>query len=434
MKRKPGETIQELAARIRHDAARCNFAEIRDPQDEALRTRFMCSVSNEAVLKAFFKMKDQELNFAKAVSVATEIEEAAKVAKETTFGIKGSGQGVNQVRQTSTKYHDDARNQKKSGKEEKAVCFRCGKKGHLATKCKFKETECHFCHKKGHLQAVCNSKKRLEAREQLKVITQRLNTVKIQKQVRQLIQPIDLKGQKFNFEVDTGAGDNFCSVEVWKKLGKPDLTAVDVVYEVANKQPLPVLGSFEVDVKIHNKHGVIRQPLNFNVTEVQGLNLLGRHGIQKMVVDLNSLISGESSLAREVHAVFDHLHTDNTFQKACRQLCDEFSDIFKPELGCLNDFELDITFKSDAKPVFCKPRSVPLAMQEDLNRALEIGIRKGVWEPTPFCEYGTPVVPIRKAVLPGQTRANIRVCGDYTRLLSTLNWRTIAKYSLYLRI
>lgn len=31
MQRKPGETIQELAARIRHDAATCNFAAIKDP-------------------------------------------------------------------------------------------------------------------------------------------------------------------------------------------------------------------------------------------------------------------------------------------------------------------------------------------------------------------------------------------------------------------
>jgi len=54
MKRKPGETIQELAARIRHDDTTCVFPSIQNPQDEALRTRFICSISNEAVLKALF--------------------------------------------------------------------------------------------------------------------------------------------------------------------------------------------------------------------------------------------------------------------------------------------------------------------------------------------------------------------------------------------
>jgi len=36
-------------------AATCNFASIADLLDEALRTRFICSVNNEAVLKAFLR-------------------------------------------------------------------------------------------------------------------------------------------------------------------------------------------------------------------------------------------------------------------------------------------------------------------------------------------------------------------------------------------
>ena len=67
MQRKPGETLQELAARIRQDAATCDFPSIEDPQDEALRQRFICSVNNEAVLNALFKVKDTDLTFARAV-------------------------------------------------------------------------------------------------------------------------------------------------------------------------------------------------------------------------------------------------------------------------------------------------------------------------------------------------------------------------------
>eukprot|EP00731_Ephydatia_muelleri_P017315 Em0010g413a len=58
----------------------------KDPLDEATKTRFMCSVNNEAVLKVLFKIKDAELTFAKAISVAVETEDAAKVAKETVYG------------------------------------------------------------------------------------------------------------------------------------------------------------------------------------------------------------------------------------------------------------------------------------------------------------------------------------------------------------
>ena len=90
MKRKPGETVQELAARIRQAAATCDFANIENPLDEALRTRFICSINNEAVLKALFKINDDELNFEKAVQVATETEEAAMVAKETVYGTSSN--------------------------------------------------------------------------------------------------------------------------------------------------------------------------------------------------------------------------------------------------------------------------------------------------------------------------------------------------------
>ena len=69
MQRKPGESIQELAARIRQDAITCDFSTIKDPQDEVMCTRFICSVNNEAVLKAVFKEQGQDLTFAKAIQI-----------------------------------------------------------------------------------------------------------------------------------------------------------------------------------------------------------------------------------------------------------------------------------------------------------------------------------------------------------------------------
>ena len=49
-------------------------------------TRFICSVDNEAVFKALFKIKDDELRFGKAFQVAQETEEAARLAKEMVYG------------------------------------------------------------------------------------------------------------------------------------------------------------------------------------------------------------------------------------------------------------------------------------------------------------------------------------------------------------
>ena len=57
-----------------------------------------------------------------------------------------------------------------------------------------------------------------------------------------------------------------------------------------------------------------------------------------------------------------------------------------------------------------KPKTVPIAIHEELSGALESDIRKGIWMPCEFNDCGTPVVPTRK---PGKS-GGIRVCGDYS--------------------
>ena len=123
MQWKPGETLQELAVRVRQDAATCDFPSIQDPQDEALRQRFICSVNNEAVLKAFFKIKDTELTFARAVEVAIETEDAARFAKETVYVYKA--RPVNKVHQNKKK--GPQQNHQQSHFKDQQKCYRCGK-------------------------------------------------------------------------------------------------------------------------------------------------------------------------------------------------------------------------------------------------------------------------------------------------------------------
>ena len=73
-------------------------------------------------------------------------------------------------------------------------------------------------------------------------IKHRIQTVKEAKAVPQLKQVIKVNRETFTFEVDTGAGDNFCAEATWKKLVRPALTPTTNHYEVANGQPLPILG------------------------------------------------------------------------------------------------------------------------------------------------------------------------------------------------
>ncbi|KAL5518020.1 hypothetical protein EMCRGX_G003686 [Ephydatia muelleri] len=322
MSRMPGESIQELAARIRHDAVKCNFPAIRDPLDEAMRTRFMCSVSNEAVLKALFKYKEEELTFAKTIAVAMETEEAAKVAKETVYGTKTSPvHKVDYMRRSRSP--DSGENPTSYARDKRrdfplGTCPRCGKSDHRS-------------------QIVLSGMPLVER------------------------------------------------------------------YEVANGQPLPTLGIFSTIVTLLGEDSSDGKAVEFTVTKVRRLNLLGRDAIVRLQVNISALM-GLPSVNRQsgtstIRPIFSDLKPDLALQKACEQLCREFPDLFKLELVCLKDFQLEVKFKPDAKPIFCKLRVVPFAIQKDLCQAYDAGIARGVWLTTQFNDYGTPVVPIRKAQL-----------------------------------
>ena len=235
IKRKPGETIPELASRIRQDAATCDFQSIKDPLDEALRTKFICSVDNEAVLKTLFKLKDDELKFSNAIRVAQEVEEAAKVAKETVHGQPSTS--VQKV------YH--AKSKTSKTQEKKTACFRYGNSGHFSKACPHIKAICSFCKKTGHLQSVCMS--RLRDNKLVKLVH------KVQCSVSLIYQTIRLNDRRIKFEIDSGASDTFCCEATWQTLGKPILQPVSVQYQVAEGSPLPVVGQFQSTASIDGK-------------------------------------------------------------------------------------------------------------------------------------------------------------------------------------
>ena len=400
MKCKPGETIQ-LASRIRQDAATCDFQSIKDPLDEALRTKFICSVDNEAVLKTLFKLKDDELKFSNAIRVAQEVEEAAKVAKETVHGQPSTS--VQKV------YH--AKSKTSKTQEKKTACFRCGNSGHFSKACPHIKAICSFCKKTGHLQSVCMSRLRDN-----KLVKQQVKLVhKVLCSVSPIYQTIRLNDRRIKFEIDSGASDTFCCEATWQTLGKPILQPVSVQYQVAEGSPLPVVGQFQSTASIDGKSPDVTFPVI--VTKVPNLNLLGRLAMMKLKLTNLTDHFKENLSCAESTATIEHVTTtgpENSLHATCIQLCGEFPTLFESTLGCLKDFSLDIRFKPEAKPIFKKPRPVPFSILQDLNEAYEAGIKRGVWELTDFNSYGTPVVPIRKSPLPGQAKASIRVCGDYS--------------------
>ena len=128
--------LQELASRIRQDAAICDFCSITHPQDEAMRTRLISATNNEAVLKALFKHDDKELTFTKAIQVASKTGDADKVAKEIVHRNKPTP--AYEVNKKNSSPTHKTKRQSSNTKIDRA-CICCGKTEHQPSDCGYKE-------------------------------------------------------------------------------------------------------------------------------------------------------------------------------------------------------------------------------------------------------------------------------------------------------
>ena len=305
MRRKPGETVQELAARIRQDAARCDFPSISDPQDEAMRTRFICSISNEAVLKAIFKIPDNELTFSKAIQIALETEDAAKVAKETCYGShedpvhkirsknKKPSHHTGKERRHHSQSDDSSSDSETDSQAPTKPCHRCGFSDHSPEDCPHKKAVCNHCGIQGHIQRACQKKKRLQRRSKTNYIqdsdAEQVNTIRRVGQ-EPLRKEIIVEGRTVKMEIDTGSADQFIDQSIWILLGRPRLYRPNRTY-IAGNSKIPVIGRFFGSLSL--AHTMASKQLEIQVTTVPRLNILGRSGIRQLKIDVTRMLQSE---------------------------------------------------------------------------------------------------------------------------------------------
>ena len=153
IKRKPGETPTELAARVRQMANTCDFTAIKNLLDVAMRTCFICAINSEAVLKSVFREPEKKLTFSKTVDIATEVEEAAKTAKVQVYS---KPEEVHKI-QTKKQYHHHQKSSpsSKQPSSTQIQCYCCEKKGHAMKDCRLFNPVCKYGGRKGHIEAAC---------------------------------------------------------------------------------------------------------------------------------------------------------------------------------------------------------------------------------------------------------------------------------------
>ena len=78
----------------------------------------------------------------------------------------------------------------------------------------------------------------------------------------------------------------------------------------------------------------------------------------------------------------------------------------------MKGFKAKLNLKPGSKPQFCRPRQVPYALKDAVDRELKHLEDSKVIERIPHSEWGTPLVAVSKG------DGSVRLCGDYRRTVN----------------
>ena len=85
----------------------------------------------------------------------------------------------------------------------------------------------------------------------------------------------------------------------------------------------------------------------------------------------------------------------------------KYDKVFSPGLGTMLHFKARLHLQPGAKPVFFRPRSIPFAIKETVEKELDRLKAEGIIEKVDRSEWAAPIVPIPKG------DGHLRICGDY---------------------
>ena len=165
-----------------------------------------------------------------------------------------------------------------------------------------------------------------------------------------------------------------------------------------------VVGSLMVNVCHRNQTA----QLPLVVVEGHGPSLLGRDWLAKLRLDCQAIHCLETN--------------------AVHELLERYQAVFKPGLGTLKGVEAKLQVDPEARPRFCKARSIPYAMQT-LVEELDSLCAEGIMEPVSFAKWAAPIVPVLNS-----DKTSVNIYGDFkltVNQVSKLDRYPIPKIDLF---
>ena len=193
-----------------------------------------------------------------------------------------------------------------------------------------------------------------------------------------------IEGKMIEMELDTGAAVSLISKEMYEAhFSELPLRPTQVMLKTYTGEVILAEGVITVTVRMNRQ----RAKLPLYVVQGSSPPLFGREWLRKIRIDW-----------REIKTVRE---------ETLEGMLQRHAEVFKKELGTLNDMEVAITLKPDHVPRFCQARVVPYALRPKVEAEIERLCEKGIISPVKFREWATPIVPVVKK------NGEVRICGDF---------------------
>lgn len=419
-KQREGQSLAEFFEVLQHLAISCNWGKGREL---IIISLFIRGIRSEYIRADLLELEADENSESETFLEKAEKLEQSKIEAKSLGGraphphnsILAIRKGHHKSSHRSFEGHP-----RRFGSKEATTlsCLVCGKKGHSKEKCFYKNEKCKNCGKVGHFAKLCRHRKSFVDRKssnhhrrprahQVHFDDSDESSDRVLKIGKREVEPpiyveAEIHKQKIKFELDTGSAISIIDKKTYKKLGSPEVEAVDYEPKAYNSSKITLLGAFEANVDVNGNGNVIL----IHVVEDCIGNICGRDMIRKLKMDCGPLVN---------------LVCKNV-QLKLEQILSENEEIFRDETGNCSTLQATLKLKEEATPKFCKARPVPYALKASIQEELQSKIDSGILKPIQHSDWATPIVAVKKA------NGKIRICGDFKVTVNP--WLDINQYPL----
>lgn len=422
-KQSDDETISDFVVAIKSLARECEFGTFLK---EALRDNFVCGIRKEKIQNRL--LNETELDFEKAISIATNMELTEAEMKE--IKLKNIPSAVNAV-QNKREYGRDISKNPISAKEfyrdrrskftrNQSPNRRMEKTSQVTSKDYKSNWICYNCRKPGHIARYCQERRQepklhyvTDEDEEGDIEGSRLGHIgSIESEPDEpLTMQIEVSENKMSFEIDTGACDTFIDLRTYDRyFPNYTLYKVERGFKVVTGDNVLVLGAIKVKVLVKGHDKILRMIVL--KTERSFLPLLGRSWLKEICPGWKRIIVDNIKHNTEViNKLQSNLKVSEVMgvkekERYLEGLRARYINCFRHNDEPISGYEAEIILKDEAVPIFCAARTVPYGLKEKVEKAFDklIQTKKAVL--VRHSDWATPLVfDVKK-------NGDIRTCLD----------------------